>query len=124
LLAALQLAGCTYWNPQPIGPREVFANPDVRHVRITRSNGQQIEARIAEIRGDSLYGTRGSSGPLTCERAAASCSLQLPISEVGFVEVRSFSAIKTAALVIVPVGVIAVALAAGSCSRGPSSGPC
>ena len=70
---------------------------------------------MAEPRGDSIYGTLGTSGPITCERASDLCTLQLPISEVGFVEVRRFSLIKTVALALVPVGAFfTIARAEGS----------
>ena len=124
LLAMLQLAGCTYWQPQLVGPREALADPEVGRVRLTRPNGDVIVARVAEVRGDTIYGSLGSEGSLTCERASEACSLRMPISQVGFVELRSFSAIKTAALVLVPVGVFVVIVAANSCSSGPAGGPC
>lgn len=105
-LLALQLVGCRYWQSRPGDIREVLADPDVKHVRLTGTDGQQTEARLVEIRGDTLYGTRGSSGPTSCEQASTTCTLRMPIERVGFVESRSFSAIKTAALIIVPVGAI------------------
>ena len=113
LLAILYLAGCTYWQARPIAPREALADPGIDRVRLTRTTGETIEGRVAELRGDSIYGTRGGGGPLTCERASDSCTLQLPISEVGFVEVRSFSVMRTVAVVLVPVGALFVIVSGG-----------
>jgi len=48
----------------------------------------------------------------------------MPISEVGFVEVRSFSAIKTAALVLIPVGAFVVIFFGEDSCSGPSTGTC
>jgi hypothetical protein len=115
-LLALQLVGCRYWQGRPGDIREVLADPDVRHVRLTGTDGRQTEARVAEIRGDTIYGTRGSSSPISCDSASPACTLRMPIETVGFVESRSFSGIKTAALVIVPVGAILLfALGDGGC---------
>jgi len=124
LLAAVQLVGCGYWQGQPSGPREVLTEMNAGHVRLTRTNGDQIVARVVEVRGDSIFGTRGSEGNLSCERASESCNLQLPVSEVGFVEMRRFSVIKTAALFLVPIGVVAVVLARSSGCSGASAGVC
>jgi hypothetical protein len=124
LLALLLSTGCTYWQPQNIGPRDVLTGSDVDQVRLTRTNGELVVVRVAEVRGDSIYGTPGSTGSLTCDRASEACGVRIPISEVGFVELRRFSPIKTAALVLVPVGAfVVVFLSSGSCS-GPSTGAC
>ncbi len=104
LLAALQLAGCRQWRGQLEGPRDVLSNPEVRHVRITRTNSDVIEMRIAGIQGDSVYGTVGGSGPLACAEAGPMCNVRIPMSQVGFVETREFSLIRTAALFAVPIG--------------------
>lgn len=123
VLLTLQLAGCGYWQVQPGDVRDVLADPEIRHVRLTESNGQQVEARLAEIRGDTLYGTRGGSTPISCEQAAATCTLQMPISRVGLVESRKFSAVKTAALFVVPVGGLVILLFGDrSCPEGVVSG--
>lgn len=120
LLTALSAAACGHWVGRYERPRDVLSDPDVRHVRLTRTNTQRIEMRIAEIRNDSIYGTVGGSGPLSCVEAGPDCNARLPLSEVGFVEVRSFSAIRTASIVIVPIGVLAVALiASDTCHQGP-----
>jgi hypothetical protein len=101
-----------------------LADPEVGQVRLTTTNGERIVARVAEVRGDSIYGTRGETGPLTCERASALCNLQLPVSDVGFVEAKRFSAVKTAAMVLVPIGAFVVVFLVDSCPSGPSAGPC
>ena len=110
----LQLAGCTYWQARPIAPREVLADPGIDHVRLTRTTGEAIVGRVAELRGDSIYGTRGTAGPIACERASELCTLRLPISEVGFVEVRRRSVMRTVAVVLTPVGLLFVVSAGGS----------
>lgn len=105
---ALQLVGCRYWEARPGNIRDLLADPEMRHVRLTGTDGRQTEARVVEIRGDTIYGTRGSSSPISCYDASPTCTLQMPIESVGFVESRSFSAVKTATLIIVPVGVILI----------------
>ena len=109
-LLMLQLAACSYWQGRPGQFREILTDPEVGQVRLTANDGEEIVARVAEVRGDSIYGTRGTTGPLTCEQASPLCNLQMPISEVGYVEVRGFSAIRTVAIVLVPVTAIALAV--------------
>ena len=126
LLTLLALTGCSYWQGQLASTRDALAGPDVDWVRLTRrTTGEVIVARVAEVRGDSIFGTRGEVVGPTCERAGPSCSLQIPISDVGFVELQRFSAIKTAALVLVPVGAFVLLFIAGEdCPSGPTAGPC
>jgi len=106
LLLALPLAGCSYWQAQPGNLREILGDPELEHIRLTHTDGSRTEARIAELQGDTIYGTRGSSGGVTCYEAAASCTLRVPIEEVGFVERRRFSIIKSLAMVLVPIGFV------------------
>lgn len=115
VLAALQLAACRHWQGQFAGPREVLTGPDISHVRLTHTNRQTVEVRVAEVRGDTVYGTVGSSGPLSCVEAGPLCSFMAPITEIGFVETREFSAIRTVALLAVPVGLFAVTFVVDRC---------
>ena len=106
LLFALPLVGCGYWQAQPGNIREILADPELEHIRLTHTDGSRTEARLAQLQGDTIYGTRGGSGGITCYEAAPSCTLRLPIQQVGFVERRRFSIIKTLAMVIVPIGFV------------------
>ena len=123
LLLPMVLVGCGRWQAQLEGPRDVLSDPEVRHVRLTRTNSEQVEMRIAEIQGDSIYGSLGGSGPVACVEAGSLCNARVAISEVGFVEVRKFSLVRTLAAVAVPLGAIALLLVVdGPCS--PLDGPC
>jgi hypothetical protein len=125
LATLLSLVGCGYWQAQPIAPRDALAAENIDQVRLTRTNGEQVVARVVEIRGDSIFGTRGTSGPVTCEQASPLCTLRLHIGDIGFVETRAFSAIKTLALIAVPVSVFAlVVLIKKECQTGPAVGAC
>jgi hypothetical protein len=106
LLLALPLVGCGYWQGQPGNIRDVLADPELEHIRLTHTDGSRTEARLAELQGDTIYGTRGGSGGLTCYEAAPSCSLRVSIEEIGFVERRRFSLIKSLAMVLVPIGFV------------------
>jgi len=120
LLNALAMVACSHWVPRLEAPAEALADPKLRHVRLTRTNRQQVEMRIAEVRADSIYGTLGGSGPLSCVEAGPSCNARLALADVGFVEQRSFSAVRTAAVVALPIGAIVVAVITGnSCRQGP-----
>jgi len=106
LLLALPLVGCGYWQAQPGNLRDILTDPELEHIRLTHTDGSRTEARLAELQGDTIYGTRGGSGGLTCVEAASSCSLRVPIEEIGFVERRRFSIIKSLAMVLVPLGFV------------------
>jgi hypothetical protein len=80
-------------------------------VRLTHADGSTVEARVTAVRGDTIYGTRGSGGP-SCYEPASTCTLRVPIDEVGFVERRRFSIIKSLAMIVVPIGFV-FAVAAG-----------
>ena len=108
LLAVLQLTACRYWQRGLEGPAVTLSDPETRHVRITRTDTNRFEMRVAEVQGDSIYGTMGGAGPLSCQEASALCSVRMPMSEAAFVETRSFSVIRTAAIVAVPLAVLAV----------------
>lgn len=121
-LLTVQLVACGYWQAQPGQLRDILADQGVEKVRLTANTGETIEARVAEVRGDSIYGTRGTTGPLTCDRADPACNLRMPISDVGHVELRKFSAIKTAALIIVPATIIILVAVGSRCT--PLQGNC
>jgi len=120
LLTALSMGACGHWVPRLEAPAEALSDPELRHVRLTRTNRQQVEMRIAEIRADSIYGTLGGSGPLSCVEAGPGCNARLALADVGFVEQRSFSAVRTAAVVVLPIGAMVVALITrDTCHQGP-----
>jgi hypothetical protein len=119
LLAVFVLGSCGYWRGQIESPADALADPGVDHVRLTRTDGERFEMRIAEIQGDSVYGTRGNPSYVACAEASESCTVRMPLSEVGFVEVRRLSWIRTAALVAAPVAVVLLFIAVGeSCDGG------
>lgn len=111
ILLALPLMACGYWQAQPGNIREILADPELEHVRLTHTDGSRTEARIAELKGDTIYGTRGGSGNLTCLEAGPACTLRVPIHQVGFVERREFSPIKSLAMILVPIGFVFAAAA-------------
>lgn len=111
VLLSVQLAACSRWEIRPGSIRDALAEMDDSTVRLTDTRGNQIVGRVAEIRGDSVYGTLGTSGPEACFEASSFCTLNVPVSSVGLVEERSFSLMRTVALVIVPLGAIMVAVA-------------
>ena len=106
LLLAAPLFGCSYWEPQPGHIRDILADPELEQIRLTQVDGRKTEARLAELQADTIYGTRGSSGGLSCYEAAPECTLRLHLDEVGLVERKRFSLIKTLAMVVVPIGFV------------------
>ena len=58
LTALVVLSGCMTWRPAQIGELRVAPEEVPPHVRVTRSDGSQVEMSRAEIYGDSIVGFR------------------------------------------------------------------
>ena len=124
VLLSLQLVACTQWQLQTGSMRDVLASPENRTLRVTDTEGERFVARVVEVRSDSIYGTLGESGPVTCAEASSFCSLQMPVDQVGVLEVKRFSLIRTIAVVLVPAAVVVIAVTGDPSCSGPSTGNC
>jgi WD40 repeat protein len=95
--------------------RAVAISPDDKLLAVA-GDGETIE--IYEIPGGGRrHVITGITGPVF--------TLRLHIGDIGFVETRAFSAIKTLALIAVPVSVFAlVVLIKKECQTGPAVGAC
>ena len=94
ILSLAALAACTEWSAQPIPPGPQPAVIEGR-VRVTRTDGQRLELAAAEVRGDSLYGTRVDVAPFT--------PLILPLAEVARVESQETNTTLPALFVLVTI---------------------
>ena len=100
LLLALQLAGCSSWQPSVAGPPRFaiqYEAPD--QVRVTRLNGDRLVIRNPTMRGGSINGT------------AEGEAVNVPTSDVRQLEVRRFSGGRTVGLVLVVIPVFALGVA-------------
>jgi hypothetical protein len=96
---ALQLTGCSTWLPSTAGPRQLIQDERPAAVRVTKTDGEQVELRAPELRGDSVRG--GGRWPT---RAGVA------VSDIGTIEFRRSSPGRTAALLIlIGAGLVGVA---------------
>jgi hypothetical protein len=78
ILIAVSNAACsTEWAAQPLPPGPQPA-PIAGRVRVIRSSGEQLYLASAEVRGDSLYGTRTYS--------VEDPRIALPLTDVARIE--------------------------------------
>lgn len=97
----LSLSACSGWvvQPLPVGPQPTRIAG--RAVRVTRVGGEVLNLATAEIRGDTLYGTRLTAGDPY---------VTVPLSEVARIEVEQTSN-SVPVLLGIAAGVVVVWLA-------------
>lgn len=98
LLLAIHLAGCTYWQPATVAPRELIEIDQPSLIRITPASGESLVIQSPSIRGDSIAGVR----PRSRETRG------ILLSDVRSIEVSHVSAGRTLGLVVL-TGVVALA---------------
>ena len=105
LLALVPLAGCVRWE--------------------ALTDGDEIVLADFLVRGDSLYGTETRDRRPQCAfDQLAACDVRMVLAEVQYVDVRRLDGWRTAAIVLVPVGVFVVVLIEDlACSEAPFSSP-
>jgi hypothetical protein len=112
------LPACTGWKTQQAAPQDVVATKHPKTIRVTRSDGTQVEIASPSIEADSIIGVRAGSAPRDSLRARVAIAL----SDISQVAVQQTDAAKTVVLAAgVGLAVILVAAAASDCC-GPSFG--
>lgn len=112
------LPACTGWKTQQAAPQDVIATRHPQAIKVTRSDGTQIEIANPEMKADSLVGVRAGSAPGDSVRARVAIALP----DISQVAVRQTDAARTVALAAgVGLAVILVVAAASDCC-GPSFG--
>jgi len=118
LLLACYLPACTSWRTQQAAPQDVIAAQHPQAIRVTRTDGSQVEITSPRIEADTLIGHRAGVAP----RDSAEARVAIPLSEVAQIEVRQNDAGKTIALAAgVGLAVLLIAAAASNCC-GPNFG--
>lgn len=117
LLLTCYVPACTGWKTQQAAPQDVVAKHP-RAIKVTRSDGTQIELTSPSIEADSLVGVRTGRAPSDSSQARVAVAL----SDVSQVAVEQTDVGKTVALVAgVGLAVVVVAAAASNCC-GPNFG--
>lgn len=99
-LLVVFLAGCYSWRPSTISPPELIADEQPSQVRVSRTDGTRLAIRRPLIRNDSIATReRVCSGRLGCYEVTNGV---LPLDQIEALEVRRFSAGRTAVLVVTP----------------------
>ena len=101
-LVTLLLTACHSWQPTTVNPREWARDEHPSSVRVTLTNGDTVTILRPSTRNDSIVGLGDADG--TTDTTAVGVALQ----DVGLVEVRRFSILKTAGLVVASYGSIIV----------------
>ena len=100
--ATIGMAGCVGWRTEPVTPRELLSDSEVRAVRIVKPDNTRIEVWDPTLVGDSIRGH-------PTERAIARFSV--PLSSVQSIETRHTSIGKTFLAVLgIGAGVVVYAL--------------
>jgi len=107
LVLLAYLPACTSW--QVVGPQpEQFVQQQAPGmIRVTRVDGTRVQLAAPEVRGDTLVGSLKDGTARDTAR-----QLGVPLSEVGSVQVRKFSAMRTLGLVAAVFGATVVVYAA------------
>lgn len=100
-LLVLHMASCHSWRSEALAPAQLVPAEHPEVVRVTRSDGSILILRHPTVRNDSMFGI----GPDSAEA-------RLALQDVREVEVRRFSAGKTAGLVLGVAGGAALAVGA------------
>ena len=101
-LVALLLTACHSWQPTTVNPPEWTPDEHPSSARVTLTNGDTVTILRPSTRNDSIVGLGGADE--TTDTTAVGVALQ----DVGLVEVRRFSVLKTAGLVVASYGSIVV----------------
>ena len=99
ILVTLSGSACQAWHTEQLAPAALLADRHPEELRVTKTDSSEVILEQPELRGDTLLGTT--------RRHDQEQEVGIPLSDVGQVATRRFSAGRTFALV---VGVAAVAV--------------
>ena len=108
LLLAAYLPACTSYQAttQPVAELTAAPKPP-EHLRVTTTDGAQIDVNDPRVANDTLYGSTWTTGAGGEQRAGV---MTIPLADIRTVEVRKSDGTKTLLLV---GGFVAVTLIAG-----------
>lgn len=131
LLVILTLNGCFAYMPsrgaplrQGQGVRVLLSSPlDVRLVDVTANNVATLDGEVVSSDSTSLVlSARMVRSNTGYEQLGGGATVQIPTTQIGEIEERRLSAIKTAGLVGIIVGLTAI-VAAANTGTGVKGGP-
>lgn len=114
-LLTLLLSACHSWQPATVHPREWAPDEHPSSARVTLTSGDAVTILRPSTRNDSIVGIGVASG--TTDTTAVGVALQ----DVGLVEVRRFSVLRTVGLAVATYGSLMVGyvlLLVIGCERG------
>ncbi len=95
LIAAMlgQTVACATWQRQEVSPQRVIAEERPDKVRVTLTDGSQVELADPVVVGDTLRGVNGLT------RRESSEQWSRPLADVSGLELRKTDALLTTALI-------------------------
>ena len=110
ILLPCYLVACSTWTTQEASPQQVLQDEQPDKVRVTLTDGSQVEVYEPAVSGDTLTGFEKGRGD----------EVSIPLGEVEQLSLRGFSTLKTVALVggmVVGVPLALFAIAAATCPK-------
>ena len=98
VLLPMYLASCTSWKVQSTSPEQVVSESSSSTLRVTLTNGYQVDMQRARVTEDSLYGYVNSS---SAEQGVA-------LADISQISKKKTSVGRTVGLVVVVYAVLAV----------------
>ena len=103
VLVATQLAGCSSWRVEQVGPEQLVRERAPAQVRVVRGDGSGLVLDRPKISGDSLTGLSGGA------------HRGVPLADVNTIATRHGDAAKSILLGVgIAGGIFAIAAAAAS----------
>ncbi len=111
ILLPCYLVACSPWTTQEASPQQVIQDEQPDKVRVTLTDGSQVEVYEPVVSGDTLTGSVDGE------------QRSIPLADVSALEVRKTNALLTTAFVFgTIVGLLAIAVgicgASGGCAPG------
>ena len=110
MLTVVLASGCTSWRTMPAEPGVVIARETPSEVRLTLRNGAVTTVRSPVVRNDSIV-------------PAVASQEGVAVSEIGILEIRRFSAVRSLGLAAAGIAGATLWTVAATGSSGQDEGP-
>ncbi len=118
ILLPCYLVACTSWKTQEASPQQVLEDEQPDKVRVTLTDGSQVEVYEPALSGDTLIGFEKGSRDWRKTEDTPGGAVSIPLSDVSALEVRKsdggltilavFGGLVLAAGVVIVVGYISL----------------
>ncbi len=105
ILLPCYLVACSTWKTQEASPQQVIQDEQHDKVRVTLTDGSQVEVFRPVVSGDTLRGF--GSEDRTSRETTQGDEVSIPLADVSTVETRGTDALLTTAFVFATVVVVA-----------------